>query len=239
MTEFRQRRNWQKVSIVGKGREYSVWLDKNYAKTPAGNYLTLPTYALSKLIADEFENQQDVLNFQEMPFTRRACGVIDWLVDNRKLAIDQIYNYAANELLCHREKEGTPLALRQGELWNPILEWAQSELNCTLIMGQGVMPIRQPDKSLMNLLNQINTLSNFRVAAFIEMVRLTGSFLLGLSVILGRLKPKHAWELSRIDEEWQIENWGSDKESIESVEASRAEFYRACEFEFAVRETNN
>lgn len=236
MTEFRQRRNWQKVSIVGKGSKYSVWLDKNHAKTPTGNYLTVPTYALAKLIADEFDNQQDVLIFQEMPFTRRSCGVIDWLVDNRKLAIDQINNYAANELLCHREKEGTPLALRQGEFWDPILEWAQSELNCTLIIGQGVMPIRQPDKSLMNLQNKIKTLPNFRVAAFIEMVRLTGSFLLGLSVMFDHIKPKHAWELSRIDEEWQIEKWGSDKDTEEAVKASRIEFNWACEFEFAARE---
>ena len=41
----------------------------------------------------------------------------------------------------------------------------------------------------------------------------TGSLTLGLAVLGGRLAPAEAFDLSRIDEEFQAENWGRDEDA--------------------------
>ena len=45
------------------------------------------------------------------------------------------------------------------------------------------------------------------------MVSITGSLILGLAIINGRLSAKEAYQLSRIDEQWQLEQWGEDEEA--------------------------
>ena len=45
-----------------------------------------------------------------------------------------------------------------------------------------------------------------------NLVALSGSLVIGLAVCPGSLDPETGWALSRIDEEWQIEQWGRDDE---------------------------
>ena len=44
-------------------------------------------------------------------------------------------------------------------------------------------------------------------------LRLTGSLILGLAIINGRLSAEEAYQLCRIDEQWQLEQWGEDEEA--------------------------
>ena len=236
MSEFRRRRNWQTAAAVKGGQGgFTVWLDSRAAQTPGGNSLTLPTRRLADRIADEWNGQSDVVDFRTMPFTRLAGGAVDWLACRRSEAVSQICAYAAHELLCHRAPESEPLSERQNAAWGPVLQWAESEFEAPLNTVHGIMPVRQPKRSLENLRRQAAGLTEFTLAAFIDMVTLTGSFLLGLSLIHDRLGPAQAWELSRIDEEWQAERWGRDRDAESAAQAKRDEFMIACEFEAAAR----
>ena len=46
--------------------------------------------------------------------------------------------------------------------------------------------------------------------------------MLGLAVGQGRLDALEAWRLSRIDEDWQISQWGDDEEAAELAALKRA-----------------
>jgi chaperone required for assembly of F1-ATPase len=58
-------------------------------------------------------------------------------------------------------------------------------------------------------------MSEFQVAAFHDLVGISGSLILGLAVFDGFVSAETAWNLSRLDEEWQIEQWGQDDEAKE------------------------
>lgn len=237
MIEFFPRRNWQHVKIRQQGTLFSIYLDEQTLKTTGGAELRLPTKALAELIASEWNETefQGKIDLADMPMTRRAFGVIGYLNDHRIEAIDQILNYAAHELLCHRAPKSSPLSIRQDAEWEPILNWAERKLHAPLIQFEGIMPQPQPLTSLANLRQCVDCLSVFSLAAFIDMVTLSGSFLLALAVLHGRLKPIGAWRLSRLEEEWQIEHWGRDAEANQTTQIRLDEFKNACAFEAAAR----
>jgi len=51
-----------------------------------------------------------------------------------------------------------------------------------------------------------------------------------LAVIEGHLKPEKAWELCRIDEIWQEEQWGIDEEAAAHAALKKADFLVAYDF---------
>ena len=56
---------------------------------------------------------------------------------------------------------------------------------------------------------------------------LSGSLVLGLAVARGALDAAAAWELSRLDEAWQAEQWGLDSEAEAAATIRRAAFLQA------------
>jgi chaperone required for assembly of F1-ATPase len=103
-------------------------------------------------------------------------------------------------------------------------------LGAPLHTTAGVMHVDQPPASLAALSAAVRALSPFRLAAFHDLVALSGSLVLALAVTRGRLTADGAWPLSRIDEHWQIELWGEDEEAAEMEARKRADFLQADRF---------
>ena len=59
---------------------------------------------------------------------------------------------------------------------------------------------------------------------------LSGSLVLAFAVAEGWLAPEEAWSLSRLDEDFQAEDWGADEEAAEAAAARRAAFLEAARF---------
>ena len=105
-----------------------------------------------------------------------------------------------------------------------------TELAAPLIATAGVIHRAQPAASLAALGQAVRALTPFQLAAFHDLVALSGSLVLALAVTRGRLPAETAWDLSRIDESWQIEEWGEDEEATERAAVKRADFLRADRF---------
>ena len=240
MIEFNQRRIWKRVTLAHEDDAFVIYLDDQILNSPSGRGLRLPTRELTHLIAAEWDQIEfhGKIELNAMPMTRRVFGVVDWLASHRNEATDQIMNYASHETLCHRSPKSSPLAARQCKAWDPILDWAEIEFHAPLKPMEGVMPRPQPEASLINLRTYLDRLSVFSLAAFIDMVTLLGSFVLALAVLHGRLKPDLAWQLSRLEEDWQIEHWGHDQEAHERSKYLKEKFINACLFEVALHEDN-
>ena len=91
----------------------------------------------------------------------------------------------------------------------------------------GLIHHPQPAASLAALRDAVAAHDAFGLVALQELVTLSGSLLLGLAVARGALAAEAAWELSRIDETWQAEQWGRDAEAEAAAAARRADFLRA------------
>ncbi|MCE8468894.1 ATPase, partial [Rhodovulum sulfidophilum] len=70
----------------------------------------------------------------------------------------------------------------------------------------------------------------FELTALHYLVGLSGSLVIGLAAAEGLEPPERLWELSRIDETWQQEQWGLDDEAAEVAAARQRDFLQARHF---------
>ena len=103
--------------------------------------------------------------------------------------------------------------MRQQSSWDPIIDWAEKTYEVKINCGTGIIYIPQDKELLYKLSQEISELSSFQLTALYDLVSITGSLILGLATINGRLSAEEAFNLSRIDELWQIEQWGVDEEA--------------------------
>ena len=80
-----------------------------------------------------------------------------------------------------------------------------------------------------SLADALKTEDAFRLTAVHNMTTLTGSTLIAMMVAGDGLSGDEAWRAAHVDEDWQIEQWGSDSEA----EARR--FGRKLDFDATVR----
>jgi chaperone required for assembly of F1-ATPase len=103
-------------------------------------------------------------------------------------------------------------------------------LGAPLIATAGVIHIAQAQTSLDRLTAEVFALDPFRLAGLHDMVAISGSLVLALAITRARLTAERAWALSRIDEHWQQEQWGTDEEAAEYEANRHAAFLAADRF---------
>ena len=92
------------------------------------------------------------------------------------------------------------------------------------------MPIAQGQPALDRLAAAMSPMSDFQLTAFHDLVTLSGSFVIALAVTESKADSETLWMHSRIDELWQIEQWGADEEAAEHAEIKREAFSHAAGF---------
>ena len=108
--------------------------------------------------------------------------------------------------------------------------WADATLQAPLIATVGVLPVDQPPMSLARLAAHVGALDAFQLTGLHDLVTISGSLIIALATTAGQLSPDQAWDVSRIDEDWQIAKWGADDEAAAMAAYKRADFLRAAQF---------
>lgn len=198
---------------------HAVLLDGRTVRTPAKQPLTVPTRPAAELLAAEWDAQKDVIDPATMPVTRLANTAIDGVAKDIRGVFDDILNFAGTDLLCYRASEPEGLVARQGERWDPIISWAADELGARLILAEGIVHQTQPAAALNALAGALRSYATpLGLACLHTITTLTGSALLALAFAERRLAAEEAWMLAHLDEDWQIEHWGTDEEAFQRRE---------------------
>ena len=190
-----------------------VLLDGKVIRTPAKAVLAVPTRALAEAIAAEWEAQREHIDPATMPLTRLVNSAIDGLRGREAAVREDIAKYAASDLLCYRASQPELLARRQAELWDPVLAWSRDALGAAFVVGEGLMPVAQPEAAKAALARALADFDALALAALHVMTTLTGSALLALAHARGRLGVEEAWAAAHVDEDWQTAKWGEDAEA--------------------------
>lgn len=191
---------------------FGVRLDQRVLKSPAGAPFRLPTLGLAEAIAEEWHQQGDRVRPLTMPLMTLAATAIDKILPDRAPLVAALANYAETDLLCYRATAPQSLVRRQQEQWQPILDWAHSALDADLAVTSGVLPLQQSPAALKAVRLAVEAVEGFALAALQSVAEAAGSILLALAMARGRLDDRQVFELSQLDESFQIENWGEDAE---------------------------
>ena len=202
---------------------WTVALDGRTIKTPARAALCLPTERLARTIAAEWNGQGERIDLMAMHLTRLANVAIDRTPEAREDMADELARYCETDLLCHIADGPMELVEREEQFWRPIRDWAGREMGILLVPVEGLLASPQPDASLDAAREIALTMDDFRLTGTLFACGLYGSALLALAVAAGQLSGTDAFEISRVDEAWQNEQWGEDEEAKAATEARRKE----------------
>ncbi len=230
MSAWKAKRFWTAAEAVACDGGFTVRLDGRPVKTPAKAALVVPTQAMAKAIAAEWDAQTGEVKPATMPVTRAANSAIDKIIPQRDEVVEIIAAYGQSDLLCYRALGPAALIARQAAGWDPVLDWADTVLGARLVVTAGVMHVEQPYDALERLTARVAGMTEFQLAGLHDLVAISGSLVLALAVTERRLSEGEAWALSRVDEAWQIEQWGADEEAAELEAFRRVAFGEASRF---------
>jgi chaperone required for assembly of F1-ATPase len=221
-----RRRFYQVVGVDKQPGGYGILLDGRPVRTPARRALAAPVEPLAQALADEWSAQREVVDPATMPLTRLANSIIDGVADAVDAVQAEVAKFLASDLVCYRAGSPTRLIERQAEHWDPLIAWARDALGARLVLGEGVMFVKQPDDALAAAARAIPS-DPWRLGAVHAITTLTGSALIALAVAQGQLSPVDAWAAAHVDEDWNMLQWGQDAQALERRAAREAEMQAA------------
>lgn len=238
MSEWAPKRFWTDATVTDADGGFTVLLDKRAVKTPAKAPLILPTEVMAQAIAEEWQAQTDKIDPNTMPVTRSANAALDKVRIQHAEVADMIAAYGDSDLLCYRADSPEELVARQAETWDPYLVWAEEALGAKLEPRTGVIHAGQDAASLARLSEAVHAFDPFELTAFHDLVALTGSLILGFAAERTWAESSSIWSASRVDENWQIEQWGEDEEAQATEQVKKRSFEDALRFIQLTRGSN-
>lgn len=228
MTVFH--RFWTSAAVAPHGDGWAVTLDGKTALTPGRAALATRHKRLAEAVSAEWADAPEKVDPLAMPMTGYLNAVIDRVTPHRPGLAADVTTFAASELICYRAEAPEVLVERQKFGWDPILAWLDQRHGARLICGVGVTPILQSEPALARLALAVTELDTYRLAAALKLTGIMKSLALTLAVIDGERDTQVAYELSRIDEDFQSERWGEDAEAARRVAREREEMSAVAAF---------
>lgn len=216
------------ITLVEGG--WGVTLDGRAIKTPAKRMLAVPTEALARGIADEWNAQGEEIAPTSMPLTGLANAALDRVGTERVVFVDSLSAYADGDALAYRADFPDDLVQRQIERWNPILNWAEKRYGVEFELVQGLIHRPQQPDTLAKLHTRLDALDDFRLTAMQPLITISGSLVVALALLEGAIDEATGWEAGQLDELYQAEKWGEDSLAVQSRANRREAFDAALRF---------
>lgn len=224
------RKRFYAAAGVGPEREgaFPVMLDGRAVRTPARRALAAPTARLAHAVALEWEAQGETIDPARMPLTRLANTIIDGVAESAAAVRAEVARYLGSDLILYRAAEPEGLVQRQTEQWDPVVAWMRDTCGARFVPVRGVVHVAQPEAALAAAAALIPD-EPWRLGAVHTITTITGSALLALAVVHGRLTVEDALTAAHVDEDWNLQQWGEDEL------ARQARAYREAELRAAAR----
>jgi len=214
----------QRLDPSTSSRWFSVVLDGRAMRTPLGQTLAVPSILLAWAIASEWDSQEDIIRPTQMPLMSLACTALDQTAANPELVAEQVLQYLHTDTVCYwaDPSEDRVLHRLQRKYWGPIHEHCELLLGCKPALALGVRegllmsraragkPSGLPHSSqiLDGATSFVKGLDSWQLTALQSVTAASKSFLIGASVVSNGIPSESALKASRVEEEFQIENWG-------------------------------
>jgi len=226
------KRYWKEVSVVKQDDGFAILLDTRPLKTPKKAPFLLPNESLALGVAAEWAAVSGKINPSVMHLTRCANATIDHVSKNAAAVADFLAEYGGTDLLCYRAEAPEKLVERQTAGWDPLLLWVKENHDVNLRVTVGIRHIAQPAKALEKMRALLGQFDPWRLTAMHDLVTICGSLVLALAITKGKISAQEAWNLSRIDENWQAEQWGEDDEAASAAARKCADLHKATDLFF-------
>ena len=224
------KRFWENAGAASVSEGWSVQLDGRPVRTPSKALLVVPTEALGRAIAEEWDSVGYQVDPRAMPLTGLANAAIDRVAPDAAAFAAGLSRYAETDLACYRAEGPQALVERQQSEWDALLGWARRRYDVDFNTTSGIVHVAQPRATVDRLAHAVESLDAFRLAGLSPLVTVGGSLVAALAVLEGAYTPEAAWEAVTVDDRWQLEQWGSDAEAELALDNRKRDFMAAARF---------
>jgi chaperone required for assembly of F1-ATPase len=207
------KRFFKEAGVTERDGLFAVTLDGRVARTPGKTLLAVAAEPLAQAMAAEWQALKGEIDPRLLPITRIVNSAIDGVAREMTAVAAEIVTYSGTDLLCYRAGEPEELVRRQAEAWDPVLAWARSALGADFVSTSGIVHVAQAEEAKAGVAVALAGYDATSLAALSTVTTLTGSALLALAVARRHLEAEAAWAAAHVDEDYQIELWGSDEEA--------------------------
>ena len=207
-------RFYKRATAGRLGEGFAVLLDGKVALTPARKPLAVADRQVAEALAAEWEAQGDRLDPAAMPLTRIVNAALDRVAGEMQAVRAEIVKYAGSDLICYRAEGPASLQAAQAAAWDPLVAWAREALGARFALAAGVVHVAQDSGALAAVDAALLPLDPLGLAAVHTVTTLTGSAVIALALLKGRLMIDQAWAVAHVDEDWQMGQWGSDDAAL-------------------------
>ena len=211
------KRFWDTATVGEGAHGLLILLDGKPLRIPgrsAGTPLALPTRALADAVAAEWQHagtKGGEVAMDDVPLTRLAGTAQDRIAPDPAPVSAALAVYAESDLLCYRAEHPLPLVVQQAQVWQPWLDWLERTHGARLHVAEGILHRPQDPEALARIHATYARLSVPVLAALGIAVPSMGSAVLGLALADGAIDARTAFEVSNLDELFQVSQWGEDE----------------------------
>jgi chaperone required for assembly of F1-ATPase len=173
-----------------------------------------------------------------MPLMQLAATSIDRVMIDPTFARTDVIRYGGTDLLSYRADEPAALAVRQAAEWQPLLDWFRERYDVQLNVTSGIIAVAQPAELTPRLERVCDGLDAWRLTALHGATTNSGSVVIGLALLDGRLDAEAAHRAALLDELHQAERWGEDAEATARRTGLLADLQATAQFLALLRARN-
>ncbi|MCH2547529.1 MAG: ATPase [Alphaproteobacteria bacterium] len=207
------KRFYEDVAVEKTQNGWQILLDKRPIRTPEKHPLIVPTQALAEAVAKEWEAQKEFVLPDSMFQMQFSCAAIDYAANFRNDVEAETLAYITTDLLCYRASEPPELVQRQNAQWNTWLHWFEKHFDVKMVVVMGIMPAQQSPETIASMALELSQQECFLLTATWLAAKYTGSLILAMALIKNALPADEAFKISRLEEQYQTEQWGDDEEA--------------------------
>ncbi len=221
------KRRYAASGVVGSEGDYRVELDGRPVTTPARQLLRVPSKPLGDAIAGEWAGQGQCIDPAAMPLMRLAATAIDRVAPDPARVMAGLVAWGMSDLVCYRADHPVELIRRQAVCWQPLVDWIAAEHGAALAVTTGVMPLEQSPEAINALRSVVEGLDSFHLVAVHSIASATGSLVIALALLAGRLGAGEAFRAGALDDLWSLEVWGDDAAARRGLNARQTAIHEA------------
>ena len=218
---------FDEVSIVPIEKGYGIFLDGKPLKTPASAILYTNSLRLVEAVTLEWTSQKDDIDLDKMPLFRLLATSIDRVASNRAEVNRITLSFGATDLLYYRAAQSEELKNRQERSWQPLIDWAEMSWGVSFSITDSLLPIKQPRETINVMDNMLLKFSDIEMTAVSTIAAATGSLIIALALEDGIISATLAFEISVLEQSYQIEKWGGDKFLTDQYNHIQQDIYEA------------
>ena len=224
------KRRYADTGVAGREGDFRIELDGRPVMTPARHPLRVPSKPLGDAIAGEWACQGDRIDPLTMPMMRLASTAIDRVAPEPARVIAGLLAWGMSDLVCFRADHPVELVSRQVACWQPLVDWIAAEHGAALAVTTGIMPLEQPPESINAFRSVVEDLDSFHLVAIHSIASATGSLVIALALLAGRLGAGEAFRAGSLDDLWSLEVWGDDAEARRRLDVRQTDICKAERF---------